>query len=178
MNDEQAMPEPGDQQILSLVRDNRSALKFFIQLYDNFRSDDPQLQTKESIQAMTGILRLMAGSSSITQYGTAEWKPDPLSFISLLDQIGDTSLANFIGITDMADIPGVDIEARADAIRKPVLDAEEADSVVDQSKLVASRPKHRSLSEGGGRRHFGSPGMMGYHLYQMAIEKRRKNKVP
>lgn len=135
----------------TLARDNRTVLKFLLQLYDLYRGDDKQLSSKEAGTAMVGVLRSMAAQSipDIAQYGNIEWKPDPISFIEFFDSIGDKSMAEFLGISDMSDIPGVDLEMRADEIRSKALKSREADAGTkeDASKIVAGAPKKRNLAE-------------------------------
>ncbi len=125
--------------IKGAVRDNRALLKHFILLSDEYRKN-PQLSSKEAKASMQSLMRGLydSGSGDIAaSYGAVEFEPDVLSWVSLFDVIGEQTLAQFLGIDSVAEIPGADINQRADEIRQLA----GADDVPpdEPEKILASR---------------------------------------
>lgn len=77
-----------------------------------YRGDDPHLQAKEADICMRAILQHATSASAIQpelfQFGRPSWEPDPLAWMSFFDQIGDRTLADFLGISSANEIPAAD----------------------------------------------------------------------
>lgn len=133
-----------DDDLKNLIRTNRTALRMFLQLVDSYRGSDPQLSSKESVAVMTGLLRLGQGEQVATKYGQSNWVPDALAFAQFMDQIGDSSISEFLGIANMEEIPGASVEARADAIRDEQIPEREDPP---QPQLASAHRRRNNLGE-------------------------------
>jgi len=130
--------------IKDAIRGNRSLLKHFISLSDAYKAD-PQLSSKQAKTAMQAILKSLydAGSSDVAaSYGQVDFEPNQMAWISFFDQIGEQTLGEFLGISDTSEIPGANLDQRADDIRKQA----GADEVpeTDPAALLASTPPRAS----------------------------------
>jgi hypothetical protein len=106
--------------ISSLLKDvvsaNRFALRNLITLYNSFRGDDPQLQSKDSKLAMQAVLSALSQKDPerSSYFGQMTWEPDALKFAEFLSSVGDRTLAQYLGISSPEDIPmpgdGADLE--------------------------------------------------------------------
>lgn len=98
--------------IKSLAKANRAVLKNVINLFQMYRGDDPHLQSKEADICMRAVLQHATSSAAIQpelfQFGRPSWEPDPLAWMSFFDQIGDRTLADFLGISSASEIPAAD----------------------------------------------------------------------
>lgn len=107
--------------IKSLARENRAVLKNVINLFQMYRGDDPHLQSKEADICMRAILQHATDTAAVKpelfQFGRPSWEPDPLSWMSFFDQIGDRTLADFLGISSATEIPAAeDMSAQMDEL--------------------------------------------------------------
>jgi len=97
--------------VSSLLKDvvskNRFALRTLISLYNSFRGDDPQLQSKDSKMAMQAVLSALSKSDPerASYFGQMTWEPDSLKFAEFLSSVGDKTLAQYLGISSPEDIP-------------------------------------------------------------------------
>lgn len=105
--------------IKALIRDNRPLLRHFLTLSDAYRSDQ-QLSSAEAKTAMEVLLKGIydRNPEAALAWGNVTFEPNQLAWISFLDTIGQQTLGQFLGISRIEDIPGGDIEARVDQIRK------------------------------------------------------------
>lgn len=121
------------------VRGNRALLKHFILLSDEYRKN-PQLSSKEAKASMQSLMRGLydSGAGDIAaSFGAVEFEPDVLSWVSLFDVIGEQTLAQFLGIDSVAEIPGADLNQRADEIRQ--LAGADAVPPDEPEKILAGR---------------------------------------
>ena len=99
-----------------VVSANRFALRNLISLYNSFRGDDPQLQSKDSKLAMQAVLSALSKKDPerASYFGQMTWEPDALKFAEFLSSVGDKTLAQYLGISSPEDIPmpedGTDLE--------------------------------------------------------------------
>jgi len=96
-----------------------------ISLYNSFRSDDPQLQSKDSRIAMQAVLSALSKKDPerASYFGQMSWEPDALKFAEFLSSVGDNTLAQHLGISSPDDIPVPD----SSDIEGSELDGEELD---------------------------------------------------
>ena len=90
-----------------VVSANRFALRNLISLYNSFRGDDPQLQSKDSKLAMQAVLSALSKQDPerAAYFGQMQWEPDALKFAEFLSSVGDKTLAQYLGISSQEDIP-------------------------------------------------------------------------
>lgn len=90
-----------------VVSNNRFALRNLISLYNSFRGDDPQLQSKDSKLAMQAVLSALSKQDPerASYFGQMQWEPDALKFAEFLSSVGDKTLAQYLGISSQEDIP-------------------------------------------------------------------------
>lgn len=95
--------------IRALAKSNRAVLKNVISLFQLYRGEDPQLTSKEAEIAMKAILASVmkpaSGDPELYRFGRMQWEPDNLAWISFFDQVGDRTLADFLGISSSDEIP-------------------------------------------------------------------------
>jgi hypothetical protein len=118
-----------------VVASNRFALRNLISLYNAFRGDDPQLQSKDSKMAMQAILSAISKKDAerASYFGQMTWEPDALKFAEFLSSVGDDTLAQHLGISSPDEIPTPD----ASDIEGAELDGEELDIGNDEPELDA-----------------------------------------
>lgn len=109
---EKLLNESSDEFIRRVAKADRFALRSLINLYNAFRGDDPQLQSKDSKLAMQALLNALSKDDPdrATIFGRMNWEPDALKFAEFLSQIGDQTLAQFLGINSHDDIPSQDTD--------------------------------------------------------------------
>lgn len=130
------------------IRGNRALLRHFVILSDEYRKD-PQLSSKEAEAAMKCLMRGLydSGSGDIaTAFGAVEFEPDPLAWVSLMDAVGEQTLAQFLGIQSVAELPGADLDQRVDDVMGSV---DQASQPVDDdaAKLLASTVRRSTVNE-------------------------------
>jgi len=113
-----------------VVSKNRFALRNLITLYNAFRGDDPQLQSKDSKLAMQAVLSTLSGKDPerASYFGRMTWEPDVLKFSEFLSSVGDKTLAQYLGISSSGDIPvpedGTSLELDGDELDGDELDGD------------------------------------------------------
>jgi hypothetical protein len=114
-----------------VVSSNRFALRSLITLYNSFRGDDPQLQSKDSKVAMQAVLSALSKKDPerASYFGQMTWEPDSLKFAEFLSSVGDKTLAQYLGISSPDDIPIPDTsDIESDDLDGAELDGAELDA--------------------------------------------------
>ena len=142
--------------ISSLLKDvvsaNRFALRNLITLYNSFRGDDPQLQSKDSKLAMQAVLSALSKKDPerASYFGQMTWEPDVLKFSEFLSSVGDKTLAQYLGISSSEDIPmpdGSDLELGGETSEDSEMDSEEEPEVDLGNDEENNPPSEDELSE-------------------------------
>lgn len=94
-------------ELKALAREDVSVLKNLVNVQRLYRGEDPQLAGKESKLALGVILQKLYFSNpkAALYLGKLDWEPELVNWVGFLDQIGDKSLAEFLGISDSQSIP-------------------------------------------------------------------------
>lgn len=94
-------------ELKTLAREDVSVLKNLVNVQRLYRGDDPQLAGKESKLALGVILQklYLSNPKAALYLGKLDWEPELVNWVGFLDQIGDKSLAEFLGISDSQSIP-------------------------------------------------------------------------
>lgn len=132
----------------SMIAAERAMLKHFVSLSDAYKRD-PQLSSTEAKTSMEVLLSGLYSRNpeQAAMFGQVEFEPNQMAWIQLFDQIGSQTLGEFLGINSMADIPGGDLDARADEIRQQA-GADTPPAETAPEAMVASKPsKPSSLCE-------------------------------
>lgn len=127
------------------LRTNKTGLKKFIRLHDLYKSEG-DLSSKDATNLMADLMTLFKGTESST-LGSAVWEPNALSFATFLDSIGETPLAEFLGISSISELPDADMDTRADEIRKDAIQKPE-EPPQPQLSSVTRLIKRNPLTEG------------------------------
>ncbi len=149
------------------IRGNRALLRHFILLSDEYRKN-PQLNSKEAQAAMQSLMRGLWDSGSgdlASSYGAVEFEPDTLAWVGLFDTIGEQTLAQFLGIQSVAEIPGADLEQRTSEI---MADAD-ADAIPpdEPEKILAGYEYPKANLVERGRKIHASQNHMSRYYYRM-----------
>lgn len=95
------------EELKKLAKGDISVLKNLINLHKLYSGDDPQLTSKEADLAI-GILlqKLYQKNPRAAHYlGKLTWEAELVNWVGFLDQIGDQTLAQYLGINSTEEIP-------------------------------------------------------------------------
>ena len=94
-------------ELKELARTDVSVLKNLVNLQKLYQGDDPQLSDKKSTLAAGVVLqKLYLSNPKAAHYlGRMQWEPELVNWMGFFDQVGNNTLAQFLGINSMEEIP-------------------------------------------------------------------------